>query len=261
MSTDAASCHLPLRTGSRTVLGRPWPFCRHDLLVLVGWYLVIVAVYVAIGELITRTGPIVEADHRAARAFAGGRTATGNAVAPWAAGLSDTIVKVALTAAVVVAMLAVWKRWLEPAIVAGALILEASAFITITYIVARPRPPVEQLQESPVDSSFPSGHVAAAAAYLAVSLVLSRRIGSSAVRMIVWVVPVVVTGLVAWARLYQGMHFVSDVVFGVLLGLWSVAVVATVLTRADERTRSRVAPPVDERVSDVAAATTDPMPA
>lgn len=198
---------------------------------LIGWYAVMTVAYVAIGEMLTRFDPLVDADQRAAEAFEDSRTEAFDDLAPWAAGLSDTIVKVVVTAVVVGVMLVVWKRWLEPAIVAGSLILEACVFVTVTLIVGRPRPMVERLQESPVNSSFPSGHVAAAAAYFAIALVLAERARSFSARAIIWIVPALVTVAVAWARLYQGMHYVSDVAFGVLLGLWSVVVATAVLTR------------------------------
>ena len=54
-------------------------------------------------------------------------------------------------------MLVVWRRWLEPLVVAVPLIVEAAAFITITFIVRRPRPDVPRLEGSPVDSIVPVG--------------------------------------------------------------------------------------------------------
>jgi len=34
---------------------------------------------------------------------------------------------------------------------------------------------------------------------------------------------------VAWARMYQGMHYLSDVIAGVVLGLVSIAICARIL--------------------------------
>lgn len=216
----------------RRPLGHPWPFTWRDLGVLVAWTAATIAVYVAIGEAITRWSAVDDADRDAARWFEDQRTDTLSSVAPWAAGLSDTIVKIIATTLIVIVLLNVWKRWLEPLVVAGALIVEATAFITITTIVGRPRPEVEQLQESPVNSSFPSGHVAAAAAYLAIAVVLGWHVRRRWVRALAWTTVAAITVTVAIARLYEGMHYVSDVIFGVLLGIWSVAVVVHVLRRA-----------------------------
>lgn len=44
--------------------------------------------------------------------------------------------------------------------------------------------------------------------------------------------------IVAWCRMYRGMHFLSDVIIGSLLGLTSV-VVTTWLVRTAERRRDR----------------------
>ena len=84
----------------------------------------------------------------------------------WGSGLADTFVKIGVTALLAIVMRLAWKRWREPLMMVVPLVLEASAFITVTYLIARPRPD-DRLESSPVNSSFPSGHVAAAAAYSA----------------------------------------------------------------------------------------------
>ena len=64
------------------------------------------------------------------------------------------------------------KRWFEPIVLVASLVIEAAAFIVVTTIVARQRPDVPRLDSSPVGSSFPSGHTAAAAAYFAIAVVV-----------------------------------------------------------------------------------------
>ena len=73
-----------------------------------------------------------------------------------------------------------------------------------TWIVGRPRPDVARLEESPVDSSFPSGHTAAAAAYGAIVVVDLRRTPQRRVRAItVVVIAVAVPVIVGLSRTYR----------------------------------------------------------
>lgn len=105
-------------------------------------------------------------------------------------------------------------------------VLCAAAAITtvlvavVKVIVARPRPTDALVVEATDPYAFPSGH-AARAAVLAVLLVLlilrrSRRpeaVAGGAVAGIAW------TAAMAWGRLVLRVHFLSDVVAGILLGL------------------------------------------
>ena len=86
-----------------------------------------------------------------------------------------------------------------------------------------------RLEESPVDSSFPSGHTAAAAAYGAIAVVVFWRFRNVWVRTAVVALVVAIPIIVGVSRVYAGMHYLTDVVAGVLLGLASVFVVWLVL--------------------------------
>jgi len=128
----------------------------------------------------------------------------------------------------------VWRRWREPLMVAVPLVLEAAAFITITFIVRRPRPDVPRLDESPVDTAFPSGHVAAAMCYGAIVIVALWRTRHRWIPVLLAVFVLAVTVIVGWARMYRGMHFLSDVIAGFVLGLASVLTAWWILDRAPE---------------------------
>ncbi|MGH9271830.1 MAG: phosphatase PAP2 family protein [Ilumatobacteraceae bacterium] len=193
---------------------------------LVG-YVVLTGLWVGMGLLLT--GPfgssaLIDFDQDVARWFVDQRTPTLDGWANAGATLADTLVKVIATAVIAVIMFALWHSLREPLVVALALVLEASAFITVTWIVGRDRP-VDRLEESPVGSSFPSGHVAAAAAYAAVAVVIFERTRNVWIRGVTVVVVVAVPVIVGIARMYQGMHFFTDVVAGVVLGAASVVVV------------------------------------
>jgi len=73
----------------------------------------------------------------------------------------------------------------------------------------RPRPDVDVLVPHPHTSSFPSGHAATSFAGATVLGLLLPRF-----RVPLYVLAV----LIAWSRLYVGVHFPSDVLVGAVLG-------------------------------------------
>ena len=81
---------------------------------------------------------------------------------------------------------------------------------------------MERLLESPVDTSFPSGHVAAATVYAALVVIVFWHTRALWARSLAVVLAVVASLAVAWARAYQGMHFLSDVIAGIVLGVVSI---------------------------------------
>jgi membrane-associated phospholipid phosphatase len=220
---------------------------RADGARLVGLYLLLTAVGVGVGLLLThpfRDSAVTRTDRAIAEWFASNRTGTLNALTAVGSQLSDTMIKIPVTALLCVVVFVAWRRWLEPLTVAVPLIVEATAFITITFIVRRPRPDVPRLEGSPVDSSFPSGHTAAAVVYAAVVVVIFWHTRSRWIRVLAVAVVTFVSIAVGLSRMQRGMHFLSDVVFGGLLGAATVIVVTAILTRADRR-RVRPAHPGD----------------
>ena len=189
-------------------------------------FVAVVAVFSAVGWLLYRIGgdnSLIDADERVTNWFVDRRTDARTDVATWGAHLADTIVKVALTAIVAALMLRAWRRWREALLVIVTLTFEASAFIATSYIVSRPRPD-DQLVSSPVDNSFPSGHVAAATVYAAFAVIVFWHTRAVWARALAVVLSALVPLIVAVARVYQGMHYLSDVVAGVVLGIVSLVI-------------------------------------
>jgi membrane-associated phospholipid phosphatase len=205
-----------------------------DVGLFVACYVALVAVWFAMGEIVMNTSAIASFDETVNDWWIDQRTPDRDAWAVWGAGLADTLVKIAVTALIAIAMWLAWKRWREPLMMVVPLVLEAAAFITVTHMVGRPRPE-NGLESSPVNSSFPSGHVAAAAAYSALVVIVFWHTRKVWVRAIVIVVAVLVPIVVAVSRMYQGMHFLSDVIAGAALGVASVALSWWLIRRAVDR--------------------------
>jgi undecaprenyl-diphosphatase len=122
----------------------------------------------------------------------------------------------------VLAVAVVWwrtRRWWFAVVPAIAISLQATIFVTATLLTDRPRPAVPHLDPAPPTSSYPSGHVGAAVALYGSLAIMATRIERTWLRRTVIVVCSVIPFLVAYARLYRGMHHLSDVVVGVINGL------------------------------------------
>jgi undecaprenyl-diphosphatase len=97
----------------------------------------------------------------------------------------------------------------------------------LKLLIMRERPPVDHLVGS-AGSSFPSGHAAAAAAcWMAVALVVGRWFPWR-VRPWFAIAAVVIAGLVAASRALLGVHWVTDVVAGLVVG-WTWFLVVAVI--------------------------------
>jgi membrane-associated phospholipid phosphatase len=122
-------------------------------------------------------------------------------------------------AAVAVIILAIGRHWLQIGFLVGALTLEFLVFLTSTLVVDRIRPMVPRLDPTPVTSSYPSGHTAAALTlYVGLAIVIWSLVRSSAIRAIAWTVAVALPLFVGVSRLYRGMHHLTDVTASLLLG-------------------------------------------
>lgn len=175
---------------------------------------------------------VTRLDERISNWFVDGRTDGWNSFSHVAAFPADTIPKIVISALICCFFLLRWRRWDEAVYVALPLVFEATCFVAITRTVLRPRPDFEdQLIHSTIDSSFPSGHVAAATVYMAVVVVVFRHTTAVWARALAVTLFVLVAVGVYWARLYQGVHFASDVVAGIILGTVSVIVTDRVLRR------------------------------
>ena len=116
------------------------------------------------------------------------------------------------------------RRWNRPADDIALMVIAAGSAALpwlVKLIVARPRPTIEQLQQLS-SLSFPSGHTTQAAAiYLTIAIVLSKALQRGLSELVIGLA-VVIAVVVAWSRVYLGVHYPTDVASGLLLG-WSWA--------------------------------------
>ena len=143
-------------------------------------------------------------------------------------------------ALVVSGVLALRRLWSDVATLLIGLLLEITVFLSTTFVVDRPRPHVVRLNSTPSTSSFPSGHTAAATVLFAgLALILGRHMEHRVVRACVWGLAVLVIALVAFSRVYRGLHHPTDVIAGVLYGVGCLAAGSQAAERSASRVRNR----------------------
>ena len=206
---------------------------RAALAVMFVGYAVLAAAMLGLGLLLTHalSGSVGRWDEHVNQSLAQHRTPGWNDATKAATSLVNTLPAVAL-AATAAGTLAVRRSFREAAFLVVALLLEITIFLSVTFVVARPRPDVPRLNATPSTSSFPSGHTAAATVlFVGIALIVSCRTDKWFPRSISALVAIMVVVLVGFGRVYRGMHHPTDVVAGLILGLaclWVAA--ATVRT-------------------------------
>src|SRR4029453_7917620 len=159
------------------------------------------------------------ADAGVSRWLAGERIPDLNDATRYTSEVGGTLTVTALPVVAVAFAALAWRRWREPMLVAVAVAGEVAIFLVVTMLVDRERPPVRHLDEAPPTSSFPSGHTAATIAlWGSLAVLANERARSAVVRNLFLVLAFVVPVVVASSRMYRGMHYLSDVLGGVLLG-------------------------------------------
>lgn len=89
-----------------------------------------------------------------------------------------------------------------------------------------PTPDAPHLDPAPPTSSYPSSHIGASVALYASLAIMATTIKRAWLRRTVIAVCSLIPVLVAYARLYRGMHHLSDVVIGAINGLVCAALAA-----------------------------------
>jgi undecaprenyl-diphosphatase len=177
-----------------------------------------------IGFLLTDVldGSVGRWDEHVNRSFIHERTGFWNEVTKFATSALNTEPVVAVVV-LLVASFALLRWWREAAFIAIAMTLEVTVFLSTTFVVARPRPEVPRMNETPATSSFPSGHTAAATVlFTALAVIVMWRTENRVVRIAVWLIAALMTVAVGVGRVYRGLHHPTDVFAGAALGVGCV---------------------------------------
>ena len=222
--------HALLHSMSSSSASRGRSAGRQALLLLLGWLLV-VGVVLAVGLVLT--GPLRRtvnpADDDAVRWFVSQRSSSLTTAAQTARLLGETWTAVTL-APLLLIVTWLWRRdWRPVSFVAVALLGEITAYLVVVNLVNRPRPPVLRLDDGlNPQHSYPSGHVAASTAMYGAMAVLIWMFATKRWRWL-GAVLVVVPPVVALARLYEGVHHITDVVTSLaFMSAW-LAIAAAIL--------------------------------
>jgi undecaprenyl-diphosphatase len=180
---------------------------------------------VGLGWLITRVlAPVREVDVAISDWFGANRTDAATTLALAVDHIGDTpgIIAVILIAAPVAHGMT--RRWAPALVLAVAAAGETSIFLSAQHVISRARPNIEHLAVEPATSSFPSGHVAATFVTYGCIALLALSWGRGAARFVAVGLAVALPLAVAWSRIYQGMHFPSDVLVSLTFApLWLAA--------------------------------------
>jgi membrane-associated phospholipid phosphatase len=205
----------------------------------VAWWLAVLAM----GWLLT-DGPLNElapSEDHVSTSLESARTSVWDAVTLVFSWAGATVSIIGLCLVVVVLVWRRTKQWWYAVVPLIAISLQALVFFFTTLLIDRERPDVEKLDDSPPTSSFPSGHTGAATGLYFTLALMALRIGNPVLRRVVVGVCLAVPFLVASARLYRGMHHVSDLVVALVNGSVAALLAWCWLRRedTDDHTRAK----------------------
>lgn len=189
-------------------------FLIRAVLPAVPWWVLIVA----IGWVIMHPLHGLDGEDSVNKTLQSARTPTLDAVSKVISDSSNTWTNIGTTAVICVLILAITRRWWEVVIPAMAIGLQASVFVLATWVTDRPRPKVPHLDPAPPTSGYPSGHVGVTMALYLVLVFFALRIPNRVLSRVLVVLFVLMPFAMAWARLYRGMHHLTDVIVGLLNG-------------------------------------------
>ena len=199
----------------------PWGQTREFLVRVIGPALALWLVMLVVGLILTRRlASSVGAEDSIVRALAVHRTSAWNSITfVWSRiGNIETVITVCIVGSGVV----FWRtrEWRFASLPCLAVLLQFVIFDTVSTLVGRARPPGQELDLAPPTTSYPSGHVSATTAlFLSFALMAATRLRRAWLRRLIIAACLTIPVLVAFGRLYRGMHHVSDIAAGFVNGI------------------------------------------
>ncbi len=198
-------------------------------LALIGGLLALIAASILLGLLVTDvlvsgSGVGLEGpDESFIQTLADHRTGTLTTIAEVGSQLGAAVL-VTFVALIAIACV-LTRRWRIAAFAVFALLVESATYYSTSLAVTRQRPSVPRLEDLEANTSYPSGHTAAAVAvYAGLALLLTSRFTSSLPKALAWTGAILLVTFIAFSRMYQGMHHPLDVAGGVFVGIGAILV-------------------------------------
>ena len=184
------------------------------------------AVFFLSFAVLAAMGQLNVIDERIMASFAGMRSDFGTVLMKLITVLADTWVLAVFCAAL--SILPMRLKLGFP--LAGATLVAALLHTLFKFLVARPRPPETLWLVDVSSNSFPSGHANASLVFYLFFMTITRRYliihgHRTAANLITGIGPLVVI-LIGFSRVYLGVHYLSDVIGGWLLG--SILLIITI---------------------------------
>jgi undecaprenyl-diphosphatase len=132
------------------------------------------------------------------------------------------------------------RAWLLAGFTLFVICVESGSYRATTLVVDRDRPPVHRLEGLDPTASFPSGHIAATVAlYGGLLLLLASWVGRRWFSAIALALAIGLTLFVGWARMYRGMHHLTDTTAGVVMGLLALSIMVLAARAATAAANAR----------------------
>ena len=187
------------------------------LLVLAVLLIATIWLFLGVLEDVVTGDPLVRVDQGFYQLMQNLRTPWGDRVMVFVTELGDGIV-LGIVAVAVLAWLLWLRNWRVAGYWAAAVVFGQLAATAIKLILQRQRPLVD-IYEGLSAYAFPSGHaVMSTVVYGFLAVLIARRL-TRAHRWLAYGLPALLISAIALSRLYLGVHWLSDVIGGLSLGL------------------------------------------
>lgn len=182
--------------------------------------LVLIVIGLAVGHFLVPPVSAWTGEDRVSVALQAGRTPFLDGLALTASAIGGVIGNGVICVVSIAIVWAMSRQWWLATLPLVALNLHILVHIVTSTLIARDRPDVQQLDVGQPTASFPSGHMGATTAQLLVmALFFWYVLRSLALRAAIAACFVAYLGVLAWSRVYLGMHHPTDVAWGAVNGV------------------------------------------